>query len=316
MFHGDTTIKITLIHNPAAGDGSQPSADQILKMIRAAGHKVNYQSSKEKKWKKALEKSSDIVAVAGGDGTVGKVARSLVGSRIPVAILPLGTANNIAHSIGLTGKSLNHLVQAWRSARRINFDVGVAKGPWGSTYFIESFGVGLLATAMARLEAEKDIDPQGPLRRESEIRSVLKNLKEQLRKHEPKKFKIRLDDQDLSGDYILLEAVNIRYVGPNLDLVPGADTNDGLLDVVLLSRREESRLSKYLTKCLVQRRPEANLSVLQARRVQIKLDHFPVHIDDKVWPRKNWQASRSKAIDIEVGSHTVVFLAPRRAKRQ
>jgi len=51
----------------------------LVELLCAAGHKVNYQSSKEKKWKKALKNPGDIVAVAGGDGTVGKVARRLIG---------------------------------------------------------------------------------------------------------------------------------------------------------------------------------------------------------------------------------------------
>jgi len=55
-------------------------------MIQSAGHKVKYQSSKEKDWKKALRKRCDVIAVAGGDGTVGKVARRLVGSPTPIAI--------------------------------------------------------------------------------------------------------------------------------------------------------------------------------------------------------------------------------------
>jgi len=68
---------------------------------------------KEKKWKKALKKPGDIVAVAGGDGTVGKVARRLIGSPTPIAILPLGTANNIANTLDVTGKSLKELIRSW-----------------------------------------------------------------------------------------------------------------------------------------------------------------------------------------------------------
>lgn len=285
-------------------------------MIRAAGHKVNYQSSKQNRWKKALKKRCDLIAVAGGDGTVGKVARRLVGNRIPIAILPVGTANNVAHSLGLTGRPLKQLVRGWESARRINFDVGLAKGPWGSTYFIEGFGVGLFATTVARLQVQKEVDPPEEVGRKEEIKSVLHILKDQLHKHRPKKLKIRLDDQDLSGEYILVEALNIRYVGPNLDLVPGADTNDGLLDVVLLSRREEGKLRTYLTKSLTRSPATAKLPVRQGRHLQLKWDHFPVHIDDKAWPTGKDRKPAPKEIDIKVDSHAVVFLTPRRTKRK
>ena len=82
--------------------------------------------------------------------------------------------------------------------------------------------------------------------REDEITRVLEVLKEQVQKHRAKNIKVRLDDEDLSDDYILIQAQNIRYIGPNLDLAPNADTNDGLLDITLLREGEEDKLSKYL----------------------------------------------------------------------
>lgn len=77
---GRQPIKITLLHNPEAGKGREFPRRELVKLIRAAGHKVDYQSSSEKKWHKVLKRPGDIVAVAGGDGTVGKVARRLIGS--------------------------------------------------------------------------------------------------------------------------------------------------------------------------------------------------------------------------------------------
>src|SRR5262249_45614178 len=95
-------VKVTVIHNPEAGDDKQPSGEQILRVIRKAGKKPRYFSSKAKKWKKALKKPCDMVVVGGGDGTVGRIARRLIKSRIPIAVLPMGTANNIANTIGVT----------------------------------------------------------------------------------------------------------------------------------------------------------------------------------------------------------------------
>jgi hypothetical protein len=77
---GRQPIKITLIHNPEAGKGREFPLRELVKLIRAAGHKVDYQSSSEKKWHKVLKRPGDFVAVAGGDGTVSKVARRLIGS--------------------------------------------------------------------------------------------------------------------------------------------------------------------------------------------------------------------------------------------
>ncbi|MGZ9214353.1 MAG: diacylglycerol/lipid kinase family protein [Candidatus Binatia bacterium] len=311
-----TPIKITLIHNPAAGDGSQPSGDLLVEMIESAGHKVMYQSTKEKDWKKALKKSCDIIAIAGGDGTIGKVARRLVGNTTPVAILPIGTANNIGHALGLTGRVLGSLITEWETARRSSFDIGEAEGPWGSQYFVEGVGVGLFAAMILSIEEQNDPALAAAACREDEIARVLEIFKEQFRKHRPKKMKVLLDNEDLSDDYVLIQALNIRYAGPNLDLAPDADTNDGLLDVVLLRRGEEGRLSRYLSHCIKGNSKKAKLTVHRGRHLQIESNGCPIHIDDKAWSIKNDKHSRPQTIDIKVAPHSVSFICPQRTRRR
>ena len=81
-------MKVLLVHNPASGDAARVSSAEIVTLIRDAGHEVAHKSSTES-WDRWLDQSWDLVAVAGGDGTVGKVAASLMGRRVPLAILPL-----------------------------------------------------------------------------------------------------------------------------------------------------------------------------------------------------------------------------------
>ena len=52
---------------------------------------------------------------------------------------------------------LARLIAAWSTATRLKFDVGVATGPWGSTSFVESVGVGLFSRTMAKLDARSNI---------------------------------------------------------------------------------------------------------------------------------------------------------------
>lgn len=305
-------MKVMVIHNPDAGDDTQPSADQIVRLIRKAGHKAKYQSSKDRRWKKALKKPCDIIAVAGGDGIIGKVARRLIGSRTPIAVLPMGTANNIANTIGVTGKTFQDLIEEWKAARCVNFDAGIAKGPWGSRYFIEGFGLGLFAETMFGIEnghhpqVSRSEDP------EEEISAVLKVLKKQLSRYPSKDLTVRLDGQDLSGDYYMLEAMNIRYIGPNLDFVPRAEVNDGLLDVVFVPKAEQAKLSQYISDRLRDKRSRVSLMVRQGRHLQVEWESSPVHIDDQPWP-KDEDASPvlSQAIDIKTEPGALVFLKPR-----
>jgi diacylglycerol kinase family enzyme len=308
-------MKITLIHNPESGDDEQVSGDHIVRLIRAAGHKVKYQSSKEKKWKRALKKPCDIVAVAGGDGIVGKVARRLIGSRTPIAVLPMGTANNVANTLGLMGKTLKELIEGWNAARCVNFDAGVAKGPWGSRSFIEGFGVGLFAETMFQIENGERPEPSHSDDPEEEINAVLKVLKKQLSNYPSKDLTVRLDGQDLSGDYFLLEALNVRYIGPNLDLVPRAEINDGLLDVVFVSKDEQTKLSQYISDRLKNKQSRASLTIRRGRHLQVEWERSPVHIDDMPWPQdKDGTPVLSNAIDIKTDPGALVFLTPRRGR--
>jgi diacylglycerol kinase (ATP) len=304
-------MKVTLIHNPDAGDDKQPSGDQIIRLIRKAGHKIKYFSSKDKKWKKALKKPGDIIAVAGGDGTVGGVARRLVDNRTPIAVLPMGTANNIANTIGVTGRTFEDLINGWNAAQCVNFDAGVAKGPWGIRHFIEGFGVGLFAETMFRIDNGQHPHVSRAEDPEEEISAALKVLKKQLSSYPAKELTVRLDGQDLSGDYYMLETMNVRYIGPNLELVPRAEINDGLFDVVFVARGEQAKLRRYISDHLGHKRSRASLTVRQGRHLQVEWKSSQVHIDDMTWPEdRNGDRFLSIAIDVKIDPGALVFLKP------
>jgi diacylglycerol kinase (ATP) len=264
-----------------------------------------------------LKKRCDIVAVAGGDGTVGKVARCLIGSRTPIAVLPMGKANNVANMLGLTGRPLEDLIKGWKTAHCVNFDAGVAKGPWGSQCFIEGFGVGLFAETMSQLDGRKILDLTHSDDPKKVIRAVLNILKNQLRNYPSKNMTVRLDGRDVSGDYVLLEALNIRYIGPNLDLVPRADINDGFLDVVFVTKAQRAKLSKYFSDRISGKNSPVSLTVRRGRHLQIELKNSPIHIDDTAWPKgKDRTPLRSNAIDIKIDPGALVFLTPVEKRRR
>ncbi|PYI96041.1 MAG: hypothetical protein DME98_13705 [Verrucomicrobia bacterium] len=79
-----------------------------------AGHHAIYESTRKSDYKKALKKPTDLVLAAGGDGTVGKIGRELIGTGIPLSVLPLGTANNLARSLGFIGSPEEIIYRARR----------------------------------------------------------------------------------------------------------------------------------------------------------------------------------------------------------
>jgi diacylglycerol kinase family enzyme len=154
----------------------------------------------------------------------------------------MGTANNIATALGLAKRPLDQLIAGWNSARRVKFDVGAASGPWGSRYFVEGLGLGLFTETMLRLDARKNIDIAHHKVPKRNSRPYWSSCTFAWTAAPPMRLKLKLDERDLSGEYILVEAMNIRSIGPNLCLAPDADHGDGLLDVVLVSNEERENI--------------------------------------------------------------------------
>jgi diacylglycerol kinase family enzyme len=304
-------MKVTLIYNPGAGVDQQPSGDTILNLIRRAGHAATPLSTHDGEWRQALTQPTDLVVIAGGDGTVGRIAKCFIGTSTPVAVLPMGTANNIAKTLDLLNRPIEDLIAAWPAARRVKFDVGVASGPWGEPkYLIEGLGVGLFTGTMSRLDATGNIEIAHLDDAEDKIASVWEILKKRLPTYPAKDLKLSADRQDISGEYILLEVMNTRYVGPNLFLAPGADPSDGLLDIVCVSQSEQENFSKYLTECIEGNITPPALRVLKTRHLELRWEGFAVHIDDEVWPDKIPQFPlSSKTIDVQIRPDAVEFLA-------
>jgi len=306
-------VRVTLIHNPGAGKQDY-DAKALLKLLRRAGHKPRYQSSKEKGWDRVLDKRAGLVVVAGGDGTVAGVARRMVGRGVPVAVLPAGTANNIARSLGLLKKSYEDLVEGWRDARRVPLDVGIACGPWGERYFIEGVGAGLFAGLLVRSEQnkgrkEKENKTKGPAR---VVDGALRRLKEAAETAEPVEIGARLDGVDISGSYLLFEAVNLPYIGPNLYIAPDNRAGDGQLEVVLVPEAQRGRLVKYLEHWHENRERPSLLPSRRGKHLQIEWTGFALHIDDKLRPkRKPEPEDVAGLVDVRVDGAAVEFLGAR-----
>src|SRR5215813_7026514 len=230
------SMRVTLIHNPNAGDDTQPTVGQLVALIREAGHKVRWQSVKEKGWARVLRKRSDLIAVAGGDGTVGRVARRVVGRGVPITVLPMGTANNISKTLGMAGRPVHQLIREWEEARHLKFDAGVAKGPWGTRYFIEGVGLGLFARTLPEIRKNKTMAHLSDA--EVKVTYALQMLRDKLEDLSPRTVTATLDGRDISGKYLMLEAMNTRYIGPNLLLGPDVPHSSGRLDIVFVQEKD------------------------------------------------------------------------------
>ena len=273
-------MRVILVHNTRAGDGLP--AQELRRAIEAAGHEVVCEIAKGDGL--ALDEGDrpDLVAIAGGDGTVGDVARAVAGRGVPLAVLPIGTANNVARSLGVSGEPAEIASRWSEAARRVRFDLGAAQGPWGQMRFLEGAGVGLVpaAIAAAHEHGKKKIANSGG----GPIEGARRVYRRALKKLKPTPFAVSADGERLDGDYLLVQVLNTPFVGPNLALSPGADPGDGFLDLVLAGEGEREALRALLEED----EGGASLPVHRVRSVEISRREISrrekgsaaVHVDD------------------------------------
>ena len=269
-------MRVTLLHNPGAGDGSDPEA--LVRVLEAAGHDVRYCSSKEKREKrdKALARPAALVVAAGGDGTVGTAARTLAGRKVPLTVLPLGTANNIATSFGIVGEA-ERLVEAWPRWRKRPHDMGRAE--WGDDHdelFMESCGGGLFADVMRRAE-KQGLDDQV---RDDAMEDALELLDRLAQDAPPRRWDLEVGDEVSRQELIAVEVMLIPLIGPNIRLASSA-VGDGKFTVVQIDDGHRDTLRDVIRSLQRTERPRATLPAELASSAELKGDG-PMHIDGEL----------------------------------
>ncbi len=302
-------MRVTLMHNPKAGD-AEHGRKQLMAALAEAGHHATYQSTKERGFKKALKEPTDLVLAAGGDGTIAKVACRLVDSGIPLSVLPLGTANNLARALGFVA-SPEEIIARLDGGKKRTFDVGLAYGPWGKRYFFEGAGGGLLADYVRAAKKEQKRNRKvEKLSKEQEMARHSALLRRMLHDYPARQWKIEIDGKDISGRYVLWEAMNIRSVGPALHLAPRAVTKDGQFDFVCARQADYALLLEHLDARVAGKKSKSPLPARRFHELRVVWKGSTLHLDDKLWPEKKQSEKSSNEIKITVKPSALIILQP------
>ena len=217
---------IPLIVNPAAGRGAGARLASWLRETRPMEPPFEVYCSR------SLDDARDIaremaargcplVVAAGGDGTAAAVADAIGGSATNMALLPVGTGNDLARHLGLPlrpGPALSALL----SMASVPVDLGRA----GSRPFLVAAGIGFDA-AVARSVNEQPRWLRGSLAYAVAVLSTL-------RSYQPTLLHISVDG--VTHEYLAYMAAiaNIRTYGGGMRIAPNASMRDGLLDVCVV----------------------------------------------------------------------------------
>jgi diacylglycerol kinase (ATP) len=290
-----TLMAVLILHNPSAGAG-RLSREALLQMFHARAEDVLYRDVKKEGIDARAAALADLIVVAGGDGTVGRVMRALDGVTRPLLILPLGTANNVARALGLP-RDPEAILQACASWTTRRVDLGLATGPFGQRPFIEGVGIGALAAVIAAGDARK-MTLQEEHRFGRDMPGV---IVQRARAH---KWQAMADGQPLPDELLLLYALNVPLIGPALPLGEAARPDDGCLEVVYLRPQHRHAFVGWLNGD--RSGLPAGLERLRARRVSFDWTSGPLAIDDHL-PA---EPDRTRRIILRLGQRHLDLLAP------
>lgn len=270
-------MQANLIFNASAGiQGNKATADDLKAALKNQGfHPVYRITEKEDDLDDALKDVEGLVVVAGGDGTLRAVITRLLGrENVPILLLPMGTANNIAAALNIPKEPIA-LIDGMENRRAVPFDVGKVTAPWGTDYFLEGTGLGFFADILATYD---------PAKGKSVLRSMQAFAKILSQGH-AYDTTLNLDGEEISGNFLLVEMLNTTAVGPRLKFAPDATPHDGLLDILCIRESDRNNFLQYLASMLSEDLDKLEtVEVHKTRKVVLKWDGFALHIDAELRP--------------------------------
>lgn len=232
--------KVKFIYNPFSGEAVvTKNLDTIIGKYQAKGYTiVPFRISTEQNLKDAfldIDSSYHHILGAGGDGTINQIINIMKKKNldIPLAILPVGTANDFAKYIGMPA-DIGSACDKILAGKIQKIDLGKAN----DKYFINVFSFGLFT----------DVSHKTPTHLKNTIGKLayyLNGIKE-LPSFKKLDIKVTSDEFFYEGNALIFFTFNGRTAG-NINISYKSEINDGLLDVIIVKGENiRSTLSSLL----------------------------------------------------------------------
>lgn len=166
--------------------------------------------------KRALDEDCKLVVAVGGDGTINEIASVLTDSGATLGLVPCGSGDGLGRTLGIHG-SIDRALQILAGGRPRDLDTGVADG---RPFFVTA-GIGFEAEVAARFNRQKNRGPLGYLRTSAAM----------WREHEAETCVITCDGVREARTVFTLTIANCDQYGNGARIAPGAQPDDGVLDL-------------------------------------------------------------------------------------
>ena len=272
--------RILAIYNPTAGRRARGKFERFRAALTRLGATVTIAETQAPLHARALAESADLasfdaVAVAGGDGTINEAVNGVVRSGLPLAILPLGTANVLANELGLPRdpEALAEIAALAppRAIRPAEIMTAERNEPWR---FLLMAGIGFDAEVVAHLDLKLK-------RRIGKGAYALGSLA-QLARHERPCFSARLDGRETAPASLVV--ARSHFYGGRFVLAPEARLERPELHAVLFPARSRLATLRYMAGVLTGTLArQCDVEVRRAAAIELAgPEGAPVQIDGDV----------------------------------
>ncbi len=222
---------------------SKTTAQEIIKEVKKRCDKerikLDIEFTKHPKHAMELAKDAknkyDLVIVAGGDGTVNEVINGIVNSKTTLAIIPFGSTNVLAMELGIpfNVKAASELITL---GKKIKLDLGYAKTKQEGRYFSMMLSVGFDASLIKQINSKFK-------KKWGKMAYPLAGIKH-LFKYKWKNIHVKHKFHSI-GYFVIIS--NSKYYGGEYQIADKASTTDGLLDLVIINRKNWWKIVKIIS---------------------------------------------------------------------
>lgn len=220
--------RVHVVINPAAGQ-DEPILNTLNRVFKEAEIDWDISLTKQagdarQQAQTAAQSGVDIVAVYGGDGTVAEVASGLLGTSIPLAILPGGTANVLSVELGIPATlalACQLICDPKATIRKMDM------GQVNDHYFMLRVGIGFEAAMVEN--ADRGLkDKYG-------VFAYLWSAMQNLYKPEVARYQLTIDGKQIETEGVNCMIANSGNMGQaGLNFLPSINVSDGLLDIIVV----------------------------------------------------------------------------------
>ncbi|RYG70473.1 diacylglycerol kinase family lipid kinase, partial [bacterium] len=217
-----------IILNPTAGRGQGAKMRPAIAATfrNATLYETTRRDEATQLAKQAVEAGHDLVIAAGGDGTLGEVLNGIFGTGTKLGILPVGTGNDFARTLGI-GASFETALKTLQSGAFKAVDVGHVEIGDEKRYFLNVAGAGFDSRCATRINEHR---PK-ILGKLTGTNAYIVAVLSELRCYETTQLRLELDGRVVESRAILCAIANAQSYGGGMKVAPDADLTDGLFDI-------------------------------------------------------------------------------------